>query len=100
MNVTKFEIVDHGLEHPDYFQGCGTAFTEFTEVYTGHGQTPYDAAQEALDLVCHDNNVSDELLNEMEQSCSELENEDALEEQGRLIPEDSEAVYMVSIRIK
>lgn len=100
MKVTEFEILDHGLEHPDYFQGCGVSYTQFTEVYTGHGQTPYDAANAVLDMLCCDNEVSDGLLREMEKSCAELEDEDALEEQGRLIPEDSEAVYMVSIRIK
>jgi hypothetical protein len=95
MKVTKFEIVDHGLEHPDYFQGCGVAFTQFEEVYTGHGQTPYEAANEALDILCHDNDVSNAMLKEIERAIAPVDLLEVAE-----IPEDSEAVYMVSIRIK
>lgn len=32
--VIDYQIVDHGFESPSYFQGCGTAFTEFDDVAT------------------------------------------------------------------
>lgn len=47
--VIKFEIVDHGFEHEQYFQGCGVAFTEYDTVYTGAGETPADALEDALE---------------------------------------------------
>ena len=27
--VIDFDIVDHGIDHPDYFQGCGIVFTDY-----------------------------------------------------------------------
>ncbi len=45
--IAEFEIVDHGIEHEQYFQGCGVSLTEFTDVATGIGND----AEEALDIV-------------------------------------------------
>ena len=47
--ITDYEIINHGIEHSDYFQGCGTAFTGFTDVVTGIGNSEQEALGDAMD---------------------------------------------------
>jgi hypothetical protein len=46
-----FEIVDHGVEDGQYFQGCGTAFTPWNNVVTGVGESAMDAYNDAIMLI-------------------------------------------------
>ena len=47
--IVEFELVDHGIEHEQYFQGCGLAFTEYTDIATGCGDCPAEAVDDALE---------------------------------------------------
>ena len=47
--ITDYEVVSHGVEHEQYFQGCGTAFTDFEDVATGIGWSESEALEDALD---------------------------------------------------
>lgn len=47
--IADYEIVDHGIEWSDYFQGCGTAFTEYSDVATGCGEDYESALEDALE---------------------------------------------------
>jgi len=47
--IKDYEIVSHGFELSDYFQGCGVAFTKFSDVATGCGATELEAYNDALD---------------------------------------------------
>lgn len=47
--IGRFELIDHGIEHSQYFQGCGVAFTGFANVVTGIGDTPADAIDDCLE---------------------------------------------------
>lgn len=47
--VGAFEILDHGIEHSQYFQGCGVSHTPYTDVATGIGDTPGEALDDALE---------------------------------------------------
>lgn len=47
--IGSFEIVDHGIEGSQYFQGCGVSFTEFSEVVTGIGDNPAAALDDCLE---------------------------------------------------
>lgn len=47
--VTAFELIDHGIEHSQYFQGCGISFTSFDDVATGIGDNPAEAIEDALE---------------------------------------------------
>lgn len=49
--ILTYEIINHGVEHPDYFQGCGVANTEYTDVVTGIGHSPYTAMEDALETL-------------------------------------------------
>jgi hypothetical protein len=92
--IVKFELIDHGLEHPDYFQGCGVALTKYEACFTGIGATPYEAAHEALELATHDYSWNDVVFDECE-----TEIEETLQYRVEAIPDDSDATYHVSIRI-
>ena len=47
--VTSFEVISHGIDYPDYFQGCGVCCTEFDSVATGVGGTEAEAFDDALE---------------------------------------------------
>lgn len=54
----EHQIINHGLEHSQYFQGCGIAYTEYDSFFTGIGQTEYDALEDALEqAACSGMNV-------------------------------------------
>ena len=52
--ITCFEIVDHGIDHAQYFQGCGVSRTKFAEVATGCGDNPAEALADALEQLATD----------------------------------------------
>ena len=47
--VTEYEVIDHGFDGEQYFQGCGTSFTEFDDVATGIGDNSREAFDDALE---------------------------------------------------
>jgi hypothetical protein len=49
MTPTDYEIVVHGIEHEQHFQGCGVAGTDYTAVFTGIGNNPDEALDDALE---------------------------------------------------
>jgi hypothetical protein len=49
--IAEFELIDHGIENSQYFQGCGTAFTSFEHCATGIGNNPAEALDDLLDMV-------------------------------------------------
>lgn len=49
MKLKSFDIRDHGVEHSQYFQGCGTAFTPYTHCFTGCGNDAKEAYEDALE---------------------------------------------------
>ena len=100
MKITKFEFVSHGMESSDCFQGCGVAFTEYDDVATGRGNSPQQAANDALDQICQSHDwASDEVLDEAEAEAKNFLDEAQLPEDLR-IPETADDVYyFVSIRV-
>lgn len=46
--VSDYEVIDHGFDSEQYFQGEGLAYTEFEDIGTGIGET----AQEAFEDAC------------------------------------------------
>lgn len=49
--IVDFEVIDHGYQHAQYFQGCGVSFTSFNHVVTGGGTTQNEAYSDALDQI-------------------------------------------------
>ncbi len=49
--IGEFELIDHGIEHSQYFQGCGVVFTSFENVVTGIGGNLAEAIDDCLEQV-------------------------------------------------
>lgn len=96
--VKSFELIDHGIEHSQYFQGCGTAFTDFDHVVTGIGDNPSEAIDDCLEQIASgEGDIDTEDLKRRileSESWKEFPVEPQVEDSG----EDSELWYHVSIR--
>lgn len=79
----KYQILDHGVENSQYFQGCGVSFTEFDNVVTGIGDSLQAALEDALEQMAQ---TSVSIPDELE---SEVSAADDTED----VPEDSEDCY-------
>lgn len=49
MVIKDFEVIEHGCMYSDYFQGCGTSYTEYEDVATGIGSNLNEAIDDALE---------------------------------------------------
>ncbi len=50
-SIGEFELINHGMEHSQYFQGCGIAFTRWGNVITGIGNNPAEAIDGCLEQI-------------------------------------------------
>ena len=50
----KFQLIDHGINHSQYFPGCGIAFTDYDQCRTGIGNDPREALDDCLDQIAED----------------------------------------------
>ena len=58
-SVADFEIVDHGIEHCQYFQGCSAVFTSYGECVTGCGDNFAEAINDALESIAQRGDAGD-----------------------------------------
>ena len=49
--IGDFEVIDHGIELSQCFEGCGIAFTSFENVVTCIGDNPAGAIDDCLEQV-------------------------------------------------
>ena len=49
--VAEFEVVDLGIDYPDYFQGFGCAFTRYDHCAVGIGSNPAEALDDCLEVI-------------------------------------------------
>lgn len=90
MKTTNYEVISHGCMHPDYFQGCGTSYTDFEHVQTGAGCSEKEAFEDALGLIASNGvEISADL---------ESEGESADTDTSECEGEDNENYYYVSVR--
>lgn len=47
--IGQYGIIDYGVDHEQYFPGCGTSFTNYTDVATGIGNSAREAADDAAE---------------------------------------------------
>lgn len=47
--LNEFQIIDHGVDNCQYFQGCGVANTGYIGVATGVGNSAHEALEDALE---------------------------------------------------
>jgi hypothetical protein len=90
--IEGHEVIVHGVEHSQYFQGCGVSFTPFEDVATGIG---CDAAE-----------AFDDALESLAQGDWEVEGADEWDDKpkaddARLSEDDHEEMHVyVSVRVK
>ena len=91
MKVIEYEIINHGMEHSQYFQGCGTSFMDYTHVWTGAGDSSKEAYEDALDQM---------FMDDSEAALMMPTRPSGIRVRPR-VPHDSEDVYFyVSIRAR
>ena len=73
--VIGYEVEDCGIEHVQYFQGLGTAFTDWDAVFVGVGENFAEALDDAIEQVCsaHDWTVTGEQVAQMQAEGSDDE---------------------------
>jgi hypothetical protein len=49
-----FQLLDHGIDHAQYFQGCGVAFTDYRVCFTGCGSNCAEAVEDCLEQIAMD----------------------------------------------
>ena len=59
--MANFEIINHGWDNSQYFQGCGTSYSDFDNVVTGAGYTAKDAYEDATEQIYMSFNNADKL---------------------------------------
>lgn len=84
--VTEYQVLDHGVENSQSFQGCGVAYTRFEEIATGCGSSAKEAMEDALENLAQMEWETDSIENDLSEKTS--------------VPEDSEDCYhYVSVRV-
>lgn len=96
--IVEFEIVDHGIEHEQYFQGCGLSHSEFTDIATGIGDNPREAIDDALEQLA----MNDWETEGMEKRivAQELPGKRVLPKKPSVSRRAEECHYYLSIRVK
>jgi hypothetical protein len=46
--VADYELRDYGIDHAQYFQGAGVAYTDWEDCFIGVGNNAEDAAEDAI----------------------------------------------------
>ena len=49
--LTDYELIDHGIQNSQYFQGCGVSGTFFDYVVTGIGSYPAKAIDDCIEMI-------------------------------------------------
>lgn len=83
--IERYQVIDHGIDGSQYFQGCGVCFTDYDQVATGCGNDFHEAFEDALDSVA--------------QAGYEVDGIEEPEHDDESVPEDvDDTYYYVSIR--
>lgn len=95
IKIVDYEIINHGYYHSQYFQGCGTAFTDFDWCSTGIGMNAKDAYEDAVEQIA----MSGFDVNHLPTRPRGINKKDKIPVKF-LREEENEIWYYVSIRIK
>jgi len=99
--IEKYQILDHGVDHAQYFRGCGTTFTEFQDVATGVGDTAAEALEDALESLAQcdwDTSTITETLDDEESVCDVCEHDRDDRDPDEC--DGCELHYYVSVRVR
>lgn len=76
----EYEIINHGVDNSQYFQGCGTSFTSFEHVTTGCGSSYKEALDDALESMAQSLPDGVEIPAELETECNEADDSQTVED--------------------
>lgn len=93
--IAEWEVLDHGLCHSQYFQGCGTSFTPWDDCFTGIGSSGQEALEDALEQAAQFYEWSAILEEDMLGEVSDMEDPEVTGQ-----PEEGELWHFVSVRFK
>ncbi len=97
--IKKQELIDHGIEHSQYFQGCGVSFTDFDSVATGIGNDFAEAVEDCLNQIADMGFDSDKLEKEIKEDYfQELLEKSECYDEDENCEYNSELWYHVSVR--
>lgn len=96
--VSEFEVVDLGIEHPDYFQGFGVSYTNFNYCCYGIGNDAVDAFDDACEQMsqCCDCIGLDDTYSDMLERYPDFRNKQLVAESE--VEPGSESYYHIGIR--
>jgi len=100
--ITEYEILDHGVDHSQYFRGCGVSFTKYDDVATGHGRSLYEALENALDELQGRGYEIESNIDLVDECANANDNDDvkrSFSDTGEEEQEDHELYYYASIRV-
>lgn len=66
---STYEIVNHGIDHCQYFQGCGVSFSHYDAAFTGAADSPYAALEEALFEAAMSGYNTNDIVNNFSKKC-------------------------------
>ena len=69
----KFEL--DGMQSESHWQGVGVSGTEWDEVYTGYGITQWQAAFDAIDVLCQARDVPPSVIDAMDADANAMDND-------------------------
>ena len=94
--IKSFEIINHGVEHSQYFQGCGIAFTKYEDIATGCGDNAKAALEDALESLAQNEWDTKKIKNELSEESQIPKVEDS--ENGEW-NESNDVYHYVSVRV-
>jgi hypothetical protein len=92
--ISEYQILDHGVENSQYFQGCGVSFTKFDDVSTGIGSTPAEALDDALESLAQNDWDVSSITDKLSEESGIPESEDDENDGGGV-----EIFHYVSVRV-
>lgn len=116
MTKLKTKVVDHGIDSPQYFPGCGVAFSNYDYVTTGAGDTFAEAIDFALESMAQSEECDGIDFAQLRRDIAEdgfgtvaadgtvawqwshSANAECAKANGGEYPEDSDLYYYVSVR--
>jgi hypothetical protein len=64
--VTAYSFDSQGVQHPQYWQGAGVAYTDWRACYTGAGESEQIAALDAIEQAATSESIAETMLDEMD----------------------------------
>ncbi len=94
--IKSFEIINHGVEHSQYFSGCGLSHTAFEDIATGCGDSAKEALDDALESLSQNGWLTYSIKNELSIVSEIPKVEDADDNE---LNESNDCYHYVSVRV-